>query len=60
MWIDKLDDLNFEQGELGRDDNIITSLEFEKSGLLINKDVLSWDDIKTAYKKLFGKEINAE
>lgn len=57
MSIKKIDDLKFEHEFPGVCDiNDMQDLEFKEEGLEIGYDVLSWEDIKTAYKKIFKEQ----
>jgi hypothetical protein len=56
--IRKIDDLNFEReyaSHGGRND--IQDIEFNADGIEIDHDAISWADIKTAYEKIFCKQI---
>lgn len=58
MSIRKITDLDFEREYPTYGDiNATEDLTFNKEGLVIDYDTLSWDDIKTAYKKLFNTEL---
>lgn len=57
MSIRKIDDLNFEQEYPVGWGGDTQDLEFTKDGLEIRFEVLTWDDIKTAYRLLFGSEL---
>lgn len=56
--IEKINDLNFERIYEGTCcEDVEDELEFTKEGLEIEYDILPWDDIKKAYKKLFPGDI---
>ena len=59
--IRKIDDLKFERKFVFNGDRIVIHdiefIEFNADGIEIDHDTISWADIKTAYEKIFCKQI---
>ena len=60
MSIRKIDTLNFEREFPDYWGNENQDLEFTSDGLEIEYDTLPWDDIKSAYSRLFGKSLDTQ
>lgn len=58
MSITKENELEFERVFLAGDRNDSHMLVFNREGLEIDYDTLSWTDIKEAHRKLFNTEID--